>query len=380
MFSKLLSKQDNDTYKLWSEKKDKPLFIMGYDGCGKTYWANELLKRYHIILVGSDFIKYSKDIKEYLNSSLLKKDIFMMMKEGNQYKALLVDDIQLFSQNDKTNLNHIHKFVQKLDYQKTPVIYVCNETTDKCIKSMKLQSYVITIKFNLLHYKQILKQNNISESLLRKSKNLNTLLSTNLFNDILLDTVNTIEYTMKDILVNNYSCQDVIRLCSSDYSILSLNLIENIPYVTNKVDPKIIHTIYQMICLDDYIEYKYLQHNLDMDIRIFYSVVYPLYYVKQTNPIVKEIKYNRYISRSMIQIHNQTIVKDKSEIYLSVIKLMYQTIISLTNNNLQEVKDRIDYYNLDIKVLEKQIKVFNYYYNKLVTKKQFTKLIKQIIS
>ena len=79
MFSELLSEDDNKKLTTWTLKHDKPLFIMGYDGCGKTYWAKELLKRYHIITIGSEFIKYSKDITEYLTSSLLKKDIFMMI-------------------------------------------------------------------------------------------------------------------------------------------------------------------------------------------------------------------------------------------------------------------------------------------------------------
>ena len=51
MFSKLLSPNDNDKLNSWIKNKDKPLFITGYDGCGKTYWANELLKEYHIQLI-----------------------------------------------------------------------------------------------------------------------------------------------------------------------------------------------------------------------------------------------------------------------------------------------------------------------------------------
>ena len=79
MFSKLLSSNDNDKLNSWIKNKDKPLFITGYDGCGKTYWANELLKDYHIININSEHIKFRKDISEYLESSLFKKDIFMMI-------------------------------------------------------------------------------------------------------------------------------------------------------------------------------------------------------------------------------------------------------------------------------------------------------------
>ena len=37
---------------------------MGYDGCGKTYWAKELLKRYHIITIG---VNLSNIVKILLN-------------------------------------------------------------------------------------------------------------------------------------------------------------------------------------------------------------------------------------------------------------------------------------------------------------------------
>ena len=77
MFSKLLSSNDNDKLNSWIKNKDKPLFITGYDGCGKTYWANELLKGYHTININSEHIKFSKDITDFLESSLFKKDIYL---------------------------------------------------------------------------------------------------------------------------------------------------------------------------------------------------------------------------------------------------------------------------------------------------------------
>ena len=51
MFSKLLSSKDNNKLNQWLTNKDKPLFITGYSGCGKTYIAKQLLKEYHIITI-----------------------------------------------------------------------------------------------------------------------------------------------------------------------------------------------------------------------------------------------------------------------------------------------------------------------------------------
>ena len=113
MFYKLLSEKDNDKLNQWLTNKDKPLFITGYSGCGKSYLAKQLLKEFHIITINSEYIKNNKDIIEYLTSSLLKKDIFMMISTKSQYKDLLIDDIQLFSKHDKSNLTKLYKFIQK---------------------------------------------------------------------------------------------------------------------------------------------------------------------------------------------------------------------------------------------------------------------------
>ena len=379
MISNLLSQEDNNKLTQWIDAKDKPLFIVGYDGCGKTYWALQLLLKYHVIQITSDFIKYSKDINAYLQSNLLKKDIFMMISKENQYKALLVDDIQLFSQHDKSTLNKIHKFTQTLNYKQIPVVFVCNETTDKCIKSMKLQACVIKIKFNLNHYKNILQKNHISIDKLKTTKNLNTLLSSEKFESVKNDISSNLEDTLLDIINNDQPVNEIIRKASNEYSILSLNLVENIPHCLQKIKRDMLYSTYKAICIDDYIEYKYLQCNLDMDTRVFFSIVLPLHYVRIEKPTISTIKYNTYISRSMIQIHNQGIIKDKSGIYLSILKTIYEYISSIKGTNtLPMIRDKIKKHSLDRKTLEKQIKVFNYYYNKTVTKKQVVNILKQL--
>jgi len=373
MLSKLLSSTDNDKLNNWIKYKDKPLFITGYDGCGKTYWANKLLKDYHIININSEHIKFSKDITEYLESSLFKKDIFMMISSNNEYKALLIDDIQLFIQSDKSTLSKIYKFVQTIN-KKYPIIFICNETEDKCCKSMKLISYVIEIKFSQKHYHDILCDkfdNDKINSFIKQTKNLNTIISTaGNFDEINKDKEEPVDVTLHNILTKDYSITDIIRFCSSDYTVISLNILENIPYLIKLLNYNNLYDSYKSVIYDDYIEYKYIQNNIDVDVRIFYSCVYPLLTIKSfINNIVK-LKYNKYISRSIIQIHNQTILRDETELYLGIINSMYK---SLTNADIN-----INLNDVNLKTLEKQMKVFNYYYNKNMNKKQFTKIIKNL--
>ena len=386
MLSKLLSKKDNKTLNTWLESRRKPLFIMGNDGCGKSYQANELLQSYHIITVGGEFIKQGKDIIEYLDSCLKKKDIFMMISQEKQYKALIIDDLQLFSQYDKTTLSKLYKYIQKLDYSKYPVIFVCNYTEDKCIKLIKQNTHVVEINYNYTYYKHVFKQKSQSitnlNRLLKQTKNLNTLLSLgNNFKQLKNDVTNPLDITLKDIIHKNYSVNDLLRICSSEYSVLSLNIIENIPNMMTECKSKILFDTYREICNDDYIEYKYISHNLDLYLRVFYSCVLPLFYIKQSPLTLTKIKYNTYISRSIIQIHNQSILQGETSLYLSLVKDIYNYISNYKNKiTLDDISKKITNQMIDLKTLEKQIKVFNYYYKKEMTKKQFTKICKQLIS
>ncbi len=383
MFSKLLSEKDNNKVNQWLTNKDKPLFITGYSGCGKSYLAKQLLKEYYTITINSEYIKHSKDITEHLTTSLLKKDIFMMISAKSQYKALIIDDIQLFSQLDKPNLMKIYKFIKTLYYKQHPVILICDETEDKCIKLMKQIAYVICIQFNLSYYQDIfhIKQISINklQNILPKTKNLNTILATvNNFSMVLNDKNISNDKTIEECLLNNYNCNELFRKCSSDYSIISLNLLENIPYIIKDSNIKNIYDIYESVCIDDYMEYKYIQNNLDLELRLYYSCIKPIYCIKQ-NPIkINKLKYNTYVSRSIIQIHNQCILQNNTVIYLDLLKKVYNHIIDINNNKLEDIKIYIKENNINLKTLEKQMKVFNYYYHKEMNKKQFTKIIKNI--
>ncbi len=384
MLSELLSNKDSKLLKEWTKTKHQPLFIMGYDGCGKSYQAQELLKDYHIIYIGSDFIKHGKDINEYLDSCIKKKDIFMMISQEKQYKALLIDDLQLFNQYDKMTLSKIYKYIQKLDYSKHPVIYVCNHTEDKCIKLIKQNSVIITINYNYTYYKHVFKRKSQSitnlNKLLKQTKNLNTLLSLgNNFKQLNNDITNPLDITLKDIIQTNYSVNDLLRICSSEYSVLSLNIIENIPYMMSDFNTHTLFNTYKQICIDDYIEYKFISYNLDLYLRVFYCCALPLYYLKQKPLKLSQVKYNTYISRSIIQIHNQSILKGQSVIYLQLLHDIYNYISNYkTSVTLDTLSKTIRNEVIDFKTLEKQIKVFNYYYNKELTKKMVTKTLKQI--
>ena len=114
-------------------------------------------------------------------------------------------------------------------------------------------------------------------SFIKQTKNLNTIISTaGNFDEIKKDKEEAVDVTLHNILTKYYGITDIIRLCSSDYTVISLNILENIPYLIKSLNYNILYDSYKSVIYDDYIEYKYIQYNIDVDVSIFIHV-YILY-------------------------------------------------------------------------------------------------------
>ena len=74
-------------------------------------------------------------------------------------------------------------------------------------------------------------------------------------------------------------------------------------------------------------------------------------------------KYNSYVSKSLIQIHNQSLLSSYN--YLELLDLIYKHKLSDQTSNIQSYVCG----NIDMSILNKQIKVYNYYYHKNLKKK-----------
>ena len=374
----------------WLSKKDKPLFIKGVDGCGKTCLSKNLLKDYHIVEINSEHLKKS-DIEEYIKNTLFKKNILMMCS-GNHYKALLIDDVQLFISYDKANLKKIYHFLKRIDYSKYPIIIVCNLITHKYIDMLSNISYNITLSHNSNFYKSIISSNlegDLSNTKLNNiidisNNNLNTM-KVNL-NGLVSDKDTT--YTIKEIInilfTKKNTINEVFRYFSSEYNVISLNLLENISFVIKKNYLPTLYSVYESMCMGDYTESKYLDKNLDMDIAIFFFCVKP-YLHSIGNVIINtnyKYKYNAYIGRSIIQINNQSMLSYSDIGYMDLLKTLYRcdTSLGIDKSDIIDSIKIISQTDFDTKVLERQIKLFNYYYNKNMTRKQVNKILKTLLS
>ena len=66
MYKYPLTSTQQKCVQTWLSKKDKPLFITGQPGIGKSTLSKQLLIDYHIIEINSDHLKYSGKLCDYI--------------------------------------------------------------------------------------------------------------------------------------------------------------------------------------------------------------------------------------------------------------------------------------------------------------------------
>mgnify|MGYP006156878877 CR=1 FL=1 len=386
MYTYPLSTAHKSCVKTWLSKKDKPLFIMGQPGTGKSTLSKQLLIDYHIIHVNSDHLKYSGKLCDYIKSSLFKKNILMMCST-NHYKALLIDDLQLFVKYDKSNLKNLYDYVKTHTNTNIPILIICGNISNKYILLLQKISYNITLHSTTQLYKSIIKRE------LKGKQGMNTTQMSQFINTT--DNLHTLKinlygfkntrdklYTINDVLPiifnTTTSINELCNICSSEYNTISLNILENTPYILKKKYVDTMYHVYDSLCVGDYIESKYLDKCLEPDIILLYLCICPIIYLYRNISIRKQYKftYNSYIGRSLIQIHNQNLTCSSPIDYLYILSLIYKlTLLTTPDHTINKLIKDIDF---DTKILEKQIKVFNYYYNKQLTRKHVSKLLKTI--
>lgn len=367
----------------------KPLCIYGKTGLGKTSLANILLKEYKIINIDIEFIKNDSEFNEYIDLSLGKKNICMMFSKEKQkqiYKSILFDDIHIIQQLDKNLFKNIIKWVKKIEkYKNNPIIFIL---TDLCFQKKTFRDFFdislcIEIKYTdkqyyklvtkLLNEKKLFISINHTQNIIKKSgKNINNIKS-NI--NILKDNKNSediqiikendftggLNEIMLKILNEEYDINNILSLTYSDYNIISLNLLDNLyKFFNQKNFLKNYSDIYKSICIGDkYNSEMIVDHHYELlEHVIINQILYPIFKIKQNyNKSIKEINYNKYISKSIYYISN------------------YNTFIK---NNI--IMDNIYYelflydYSIDIKkyidkkILEKYIKIYNWIFSRSITK------------
>ena len=375
---KLLQKWINEDY------KNKPLCIYGKNGIGKTSLANLLLNKYKIINVNTDFIKSNKNINDYLDLSLGKKDICMMFKKDfNSYKSLLFDNLDDISKYDKNLfkncINWIKTNSSSEKFKNNPIIFILsdNNINKKNFSSIINISLLFELTYSDTDYNKIVKKILHQRKIKIPKKKLDSILkisNKNLFNfqsnlDMNIENNNKdftgeINNITDKILNDDFDIDNIIMHSYNDYNIISLNLLENLHLFFEDNFIKKYLYIYENICIADNINSIMIQnHNYDLlDYILLQNLVIPIQKIKFHNKNnIENLIYNKYVSKSIYYLSNYNkFTYNNLDINLN--DLYYELFLIDKNKGRNKDIDKI--------LLDKFIKIYNWIYSSNLTKKK----------
>ena len=300
-----LQNNDKIVIEKWHKSYDKPLFISGKIGIGKTLLYETLLKDYSIVVVEHKLIK---NYDEFIKNTINETDISMMFSK-RKYKAIIFDNI---SYTDRNLIQYLKKFTKK--DTKTPFVITCNDLNNKQIQSISSNCYHIYLKYTYeeYHYKCKSLFPNILDDLIYNSdfnfhmikSNLNfydkDYNKSNSFIDSYITDINILTDNFK----LDYDTKTLFQKYSCDYNTIGLNILDDI-YKSKFNNLNSICKIYENMITYDIYEGKRIKHNIsENDISILYSVYMPYSIIKNDKlKLSKNISYNSYTSKSLIYTH-----------------------------------------------------------------------------
>lgn len=375
-----LEKDQLDIISNWSTSSNKPLFICGKPGSGKTSLGKDILEGRIITHIDSLYMKNNTDICEYIQNIIQKRNITMMFEHKKEKRGILIDDIDIFYKYDKKIFKSIINLLSSNLYD-TKVILTCSiKFINNRSLSKLLYSKLILIYDNhklLKICKNICDENNINLSLIQKRKlitkssnNINTLISLIFSNKNKIITHELDNYDdegilYKNLFVKNYNINDITRIYVSSKTKISLDLLENIFDITK--DIKLIKNIYNYYIFSDILETRSINYPGVKD----YDMILTIYnfHINIMNLNLKNNNYipNKYISKALIHVHSKKINSNHNDM---IYFYLYSFSINKYDKNIINELLRVDKITLNI-----FIKTFNFYYSSKIKYEKIYKLL-----
>ena len=186
-------------------------------------------------------------------------------------------------------------------------------------------------------------------------------------------------------IYNSNNIQDIYHKCSSDYSTIGLNILENMipllekyPHISNRKKIELISNIYTNQCFgDNILAYIHTTSNWYFINYITYlTIVYPISVTQRFSFDLSNITYNKYISKCIIStFHKKLFNKHSYDIvvlsYLYNLLYLYQKegCLSKKNEILIMVKEYIKLYKIPLEGVSKFMKYFSGVYDLHYSKK-----------
>lgn len=354
--SNKLDNKINDKLNSWD--KSIPLIIYGQEGSGKTTIALDILKGYNLVKVLPENID-NLNIEEYILSSINRKDVLQMF-DKSKGKALYIEDFHLFKNNIQTKLINI------IIKCKIPIVIVLSKLS-RSIDLIKKNSLFFELKYTNNELIKIIKKNvqtNLSnKELIQFIKechyNLNTIL---LHLNVLKNNTDHKEKTeiVTQDLMNNKNYTDYFSI--HEYNTVGLNFLTELEKYVKRDKMNILPKIYENILKGGMVESTMLNDSIYYDLLILYNVICPHRTLSKIRNSKKyTYKYNNYLSKSMICIHQNNIYYDLKDIVNDNILLKFlkddNVTLNLTDYPLMRsyIFKRLNYLGtvLDMKINKK---------------------------
>ena len=362
--------------KQWIEGKylEKPIILYGENGIGKTSLVDYILKDFIKITIDIGFCKNHHSVEEYLEMSLYKKSITMMFDKNVRKKVLVFDDLKYIQTNDKNLFKQIINFSKK----KTnfPVIYIFKKITHKDIQAIYRKCFPIHLSLTTPQIKKILQKyypvekiELLDELIEKSSSNFHNIKINLEFYKTNTHRIN--QYDKKyddlfDLIQMMYGCKgisDYYRLSASDYTIISLHILENcVQWIwkdkksSYQKKMRLLKSIYFASSVGDNLYYKIHQHN-DWGIInhiITNTIAKPLYLLSKNKIKMKDRVYNKYLSSSIIYTYNSKLLV-MNGITVDILSELYSLF---RNKDYHRVCQIIHSYGISQKMFEKFSKYF----------------------
>ena len=385
-----LSSDQLTTIDRFHSEKDA-LFITGPPGAGKTSLALELLKDTILLRIDSSLIKQHKDLSQYILNSIRKRNITLMFQQ-KQNRSILFDDLDIFQKHDKPGFKHIIQFLKDNQFYNSKVVVIFPNKFQKNKELVKILTNkkqkvknILRLNYSYPTYYRIMKDMLSSKNISLNSSEMDTLLYTTNFNlnvvisnvkikqdnqikkaDIQIDTYDLVEDVTQNIIHERYEFNDLLRYTENDAAVIGLNLLENCHHI---IDPKYytwLSSIYEFHAAADRLEtYMTSEHEWEFRDYLAPLTVYPIHYaIHEYSHHKKQINilYNKYISKSLINVHSQKTSRyseNKYEriIYYLIYVAYHQSIDDSKNTRLPEL-----FQSMKKKDLVRFCKTFEHFY------------------
>lgn len=307
--SKKLDDKLNQKLKKWS--KSIPLIIYGQEGSGKTTIALNILKGYNLVKVLPENID-NINIEDYILSSIGRKDVLQMF-DKSKGKALYIEDFHLFKNNIQTKIINIIKKC------KIPIVIVLSKLS-RSIDLIKKNSLFFELKYTNYELIKIIKKNvqtsMSNKELIKFIKDCHYNLNTILLHLVVLknntDHKEKTEHVTQD-LINNKNYNDYFSI--HEYNTVSLNFLTELEKYIKREKINVLPTIYENILKGGLVESTMMNDSIYYDLLVIYNVVFPhKIIIENRNSKKYEYKYNNYLSKSMLCIHQNNIHQDLKEV------------------------------------------------------------------